>query len=122
VIVIPIPKIQGTIRVNEFRPINKLPVYEKILEMVHRQLVEYLKRNKFIIDCQSGFRSRRSCKTALQWILSDWKNAIGEKLMIRMILLDLKWAFEVIDRKVLINKLQRYRLEELRFWNGSNVT
>jgi len=32
--VIPIPKVMGTIRVNEFRPINKLPIYEKVLEMV----------------------------------------------------------------------------------------
>jgi len=40
-IVIPIPKVRGTIRVDEFRPINKLSVYEKILEMVvHKQLVE----------------------------------------------------------------------------------
>jgi len=50
-IVISIPKIKGTIRINEFRPINKLLVYEKILEMVvHKQLVKYLESNEII--CQ----------------------------------------------------------------------
>jgi len=41
--VVPIPKIRGTIKIEEFRPINKLPIYEKILEViVYEQLVEYL--------------------------------------------------------------------------------
>jgi len=110
-IVIPVPKVRGTIRIDEFRPINKLPIYEKILEMVvHKQLVEYLKNNKLIIVCQSGFRSGHLCETALQWVLTDWKNAIGERLMIGVVFLDLKRAFEVVDRSVLINKLQRYGL------------
>jgi len=73
-IVIPIPKIRGTIRINEFRPINKLPVYEKILEMaVHKQLMKYLESNELIAVCQSGFRSGHLCETALQWVLTDWK-------------------------------------------------
>jgi len=44
----------------------------------------------------------------LQWILTDWKNAIGERLMIGMVFLDLKKPLEVVDRSVLIKKLQRY--------------
>jgi len=51
----------GTISVDEFRPINKLPVYEKILEMVvHKQLMKYLESNELITVCQSGFRSGHS--------------------------------------------------------------
>lgn len=39
-IIIPVPKIRGTKKIEEFRPINKLPVYEKILEtVVQRQMV-----------------------------------------------------------------------------------
>lgn len=42
-VVLPVPKIGGTITIEEFRPINKLPVYEKVLEiLVHRQIVEYI--------------------------------------------------------------------------------
>jgi len=86
-IVIPIPKIKGTIKINEFRPINKLPVYEKVLEMVvHEQLVKYLESNGLITVCQSGFRSGHSCETALQWVLTDWKNAIGDRQMVEVVI------------------------------------
>jgi len=110
-IVIPIPKIRGKSRVNEFRPINKLPAYEKILEMVvHNQLMRCLESNELIAVCQSGFRSGHSCETALQWVLTDLKNAIGDRQMIGVVFLDLKRAFKVVDRNVLLKKLQRYGL------------
>jgi len=65
-IVVPIPKIGGTIKIEEFRPINKLPVYEKVLEILARkQLVEYLDKND-LFSGQSGFRAKHSCETALQ--------------------------------------------------------
>jgi len=57
----------GTIKIEEFRPINKLPVYEKLLEiMVHKQLVIYLENNNLLEKGQSGFRAKHSCETALQ--------------------------------------------------------
>jgi len=110
-IVIPIPKIKGTIKINEFIPINKLPIYEKILEtVVHKQLVKYLESNELITLYQSGFRNGHLCETALQWVLRDWKNAIGDRQMIGVVFLDLKRTFEVVDRSILIRKLQRYGL------------
>jgi len=38
------------------------------------------------------------------------ENAIGDRQMIGVVLLDLKRAFEVVDRNILIKKLQRYGL------------
>lgn len=29
-IIVPIPKVRGTNKLEEFRPINKLPIYEKV--------------------------------------------------------------------------------------------
>lgn len=73
-VVVPVPKIRGTIKIEEFRPINKLPVYEKVLEiLVHRQIVEYIDKNELINESQSGFRAKHSCETALQWVISSWK-------------------------------------------------
>lgn len=78
--VVAVPKVQGTINIKEFRLINKLPVYKKILEIiVHSQLVNYLKSNDILKECQSGFRTKNSCETALQWVISSWKKIIGEK-------------------------------------------
>ena len=108
-IVVPIPKVRGTNKIEEFRPINKLPVYEKVLEIiVQKQLIEYFEDNEWLTECQSGFRKKHSCETALQWVLSEWKRNIGEGKIIGVVFLDLKRAFEVVDRKILINKLKWY--------------
>ncbi|CAL1671997.1 unnamed protein product [Lasius platythorax] len=112
-IVVPIPKVRGTIKVEEFRPINKLPVYEKVLEIVvYKQLIEYLEKNNLLKECQSGFRARHSCETVLQCIISEWKREIAEGKMIGVVFLDLRRAFEVVNRKILISKLEGYGLKE----------
>lgn len=60
-VIVPVPKIRGTIKIEEFRPINKLPVYEKVLEiLVHRQIVEYIDKNELINESQSGFRAKHA--------------------------------------------------------------
>lgn len=111
-VVVPVPKIGGTIKVEEFRPINKLPVYEKVLEILaHRQIVEYLDKNELINESQSGFRAKHSCETALQWVISSWKKIIGERKIIGVIFLDLKRAFEVVDRKILFKKLKAFGIK-----------
>ena len=111
-IIVPVPKVRGTIKVQEFRPINKLPVYEKVLEiMVQKQLVNYLENSGLIQECQSGFRAKHSCETALQWVISSWKKIIGEGKLIGVVFLDLRRAFEVVNRDILINKLERFGLK-----------
>jgi len=107
-IVVPIPKIRGTRKVEQFRPINKLPTYEKTLEIiVHRQLVDYLESNKLINECQSGFRKKHSCETALQWTVSEWKKEIGQGKIVGVVFLDLRRAFELVNRKILLRKLKQ---------------
>lgn len=111
-IVVPIPKVQRTKKIEELRPINKLPIYEKILEIVvHNQLVSYLEVNKLLEECQSGFRVRHSCETAFQWVVSSWKKSIGEGKMIGVIFLDLRRALELVDRNILIKKLEWYGIK-----------
>lgn len=49
-IVIPICKVINTIKIKEFRPINKLPIFEKILKlMVQIQLMVFFFRRKRVI-------------------------------------------------------------------------
>lgn len=56
-IIIPIPKVAKPKKASEYRPINMLPIYEKVLELVVKeQLEKYLERNNTITQHQSGFR------------------------------------------------------------------
>lgn len=59
--VVPIPKIAGTNKCQEFRPINMLLQCEKLLEMeVKDQLLSFINNNNIWIDEQSGFRATHS--------------------------------------------------------------
>lgn len=53
----PIPKVPGTVKCEEFRPVNTLPTYEKILEEAVRESIDYhISDNQIVIEEQSGFR------------------------------------------------------------------
>lgn len=50
-----------------------LPTFENIIEhVVKDQLVEYLEREKLLIEKQSDFRLKHSWKTALNLVLANW--------------------------------------------------
>jgi hypothetical protein len=107
--IIPIPKIEKPKKASEYRPINILPIYEKVLELVVKeQIDEYLYSNDIISEHQSGFRKYHSCETAIQSVIDDWKLIISEGKMVGVIFLDLKRAFETVDRIRLLEKLDQY--------------
>lgn len=53
--IILIPKIIGSTKAEEHRPVNMLPIYEKVMETaVKNQLLQYIEDNDILIDDQSG--------------------------------------------------------------------
>ncbi|KMQ86033.1 rna-directed dna polymerase from mobile element jockey-like protein [Lasius niger] len=106
IMVIPIPKIKKPIKASDYRPINVLPVYEKVLELVVKERLEkYLEENEVLTEHQSGFRKSYSCETAIQGTIDEWKVEIAGRKMVGVIFMDLKRAFETVDRKRLLGKL-----------------
>lgn len=103
--IIPIQKVKNTIKCEEFRPINMLPALEKIVELaVYKQVNDYLQDNQFIIKEQSGFRCGHNCETAIQLVISNWKNSLDKGEIIIAVFLDLRRAFETVNRSKLIKK------------------
>lgn len=118
---IPIPKVPGTIKCNEYRPVNMLPTYEKVLEaVVKEQLEEFVKKIEIVIEEQSGFRKGHSCESALNLVIANWKEQNEDGNIIVAVFLDLKRAFETIDRKRLIKKLENIGIKgkELRWFSS----
>ena len=106
--VIPIDKIKNTIQCEEFRPINMVPSYEKLLELiVSEQLVEYVENNSLLTKFQAGFRHNNSCESALQTVLVDWKSAINNRKVVGIVFLDFQRAFETINRELLLLKMEK---------------
>lgn len=111
-ILVPIPKIPNTNNSWEFRPINTLPCIEKILELVvYNQLLKYLTTNNLLISNQSGFRPNHSCESSLQLTITNWKKSIDRGEYVVAVFLDLKRAFETIDRGILLKKLKAYGIQ-----------
>lgn len=107
--VMPIRKIKGTNKCEEFRPINMLPTIEKIFEkIVYKQIVEYIEKQNIICTEQSGFRQKHNCETAIQNVIYDWKNNLENNEVTVALFLDLKRAFETLDRERLLTKLKSY--------------
>lgn len=109
----PIPKIQGATEQIDFRPINTLPDIEKLLELaVYEQLWEYFNLNNLFLGCQSGFREKHSCETAIQLTVTNWKQDIDANKYVVAVFLDFKRAFETIDRQILLEKLSYYGIKD----------
>lgn len=108
-LVVPVIKVLNSIKCQDFRPVNMLTTCEKILEtVVKTQLTKYLDDNEIVIAEQSGYRGQHSCETALNYLISDWKVELDNRKVIICVFIDLKRAFETIDRQLLLKKLSHY--------------
>lgn len=64
--IIPIRKVVGTKQINEFRPVNMLPLFEKIIEkLAYAQFNDYIMSNSLLSKHQSGFRGEHSCESVI---------------------------------------------------------
>ncbi len=72
------------------------------------QLMEYIEKNHLLTKRQSGYRKMHSCETALNLVIVNWKEAKDNNESILCVFLDLKRAFETIDRQKLIQKLKKF--------------
>lgn len=109
--IVPVEKKPGTDNCEEYRPINMLPVYEKLLEIVvNQQFIKFFEINRLLNMYQAGFRKGNSCESALQTVLMNWKSALSQKKLVAVVFLDFRRAFETVDRRLLLEKLRKYGL------------
>jgi len=97
--IILIPKIEKPKKASKYRPVNILPIYEKVLELVVKEQIEkYLQDNNIITEHQSDFRKNHSCETAIQIVFDDWKMLVSEQDIVGVIFLDFKLVFKTVDK------------------------
>ncbi|XP_070154026.1 uncharacterized protein [Polyergus mexicanus] len=92
---------------------KKKEYYENMIDLNKENPTSMWKTLKEIIrgepeEHQSGFRKQYSCETAIQTVIDEWKLIVSEAKMVGVIFMDLKRAFETIDRKRLLEKLYQY--------------
>ena len=99
--------------VNNYRPISILPTISKLIEKwVNNQFLEYLNTFDLLHKSQSGFRPKYSTESALVQMVDSWLEAINSGKLIGCVLVDFRKAFDLVDHKILLKKLQYYKCNE----------
>ena len=103
----PIPKECDHEQANNNRPISLLPMLSKVCEkVVLNQVVSYLDINKRLSTEQSGNKKYHSTETSLIETTDTFLHAIDKKEVTAVVLLDMSKAFDSLDHKILMLKLQ----------------
>jgi hypothetical protein len=74
--------------------------------------VSFLNKHNLISDAQNGFREKKSTFTATQSFIEDVQKALDNKLFAMGIFFYLSKAFDVINHKLLFNKLELYGIRK----------
>lgn len=108
--VIPLPKNTcAAFTGSNSRPISLLPILSKLLEkVVFNQIQCYFSLNNLTSNYQHAYREGHSTSTALTQMTDDWLTHIDQQNMVGAVLLDFSAAFDIIDHKILLNKLKCY--------------
>lgn len=119
-----VPKVTRPRTAEDFRPINMMITLEKLLEsIVKEQLMDYIEENHLLSIYQSAYRKFHSCETSLNLVISRWKELRDKNYDIICVFLDLKRAFETIDRNQLLKKLKEFGLKNQTYkWFESYLT
>jgi hypothetical protein len=108
-LVTPIFKGNEENRFENYRPISVLTCFSKLLEkLMVKRLINFIDKNKILSKHQYGFRRNRSTELAVLDFVDKITKAIEEEKFTVGIFLDLSKAFDTINHKILIRKLEHY--------------
>ena len=94
---------------SNYRPISILSVFSKIFEkLMHQRLYKFLESFEILYPLQFGFREKHSTSHALLSLTESIKQSIDSGKVGCGIFLDLQKAFDTVNHKIVLDKLEHY--------------
>ena len=94
-------------KAENYRPISLTSLSCKLLEhVVHSNIMRFLDKFDVLDDAQHGFRKKRSCISQLINVIDNFAVCLKNKEQIDAILLDFSKAFDKVDHRALLLKLE----------------
>ena len=105
--VVPIHKKEKRTKKENYRPVSLLPIVSKLFEReMYNQLLAFIETH--LSPYLFGFRKAHSTDQCLNIMIERWKKALDKKKYVGAVLTDLSKAFDCINHKLLIAKLEAY--------------
>ena len=107
--VIPLYKGKDSDEIINYRPISLLITMSKVIEkLIYQRTISFIEKNDILYNSQYGFRSKRSCEHAIQELIGNVLESKNAKQHSCALFLDLSKAFDTLDHRILLEKLDKY--------------
>ena len=107
--VIPLYKKDQKDDCSNYRPISLLIHINKIFEkLIHKRMYSFLQKNKILNNNQYGFRKNSSTAFAIYDLIENKLKSLDENLYTCALYVDLSKAFDTVDHRILIKKMEHY--------------
>jgi hypothetical protein len=97
--------------IMNYRPISLRTSSKVIEKLIYVRLLDHINTNCILVNEQYGFRTLSSTEQATFSLINNVLTVMNNNLRIGGIFCDLQKAFECMDHKILMNKLEFYGIE-----------